>query len=174
MGNIVRVKNIQFRDALMNHTDGETVYCEEEKQCFVWSNGAYQPVSSSIDSVGEIKVNYRDLVISAISSFDPLDEEQLIHQQMLINSWDEYHKQEFYMLYGREFDYFTLFHWTGNEKNKCLGKEVLECLNNVGSLIYVEEFANEDKNIVFWIKGPEGKITEVYLFDYNEGVVPFI
>lgn len=171
---MIRVKNIQFRDALMNHTDGEAVYCEEEDQCYVWTNGAYQPVSSSIDSAGEIKVNYRDLVINAISSFEPLNEEQLTHQQVLINAWDEFQNQDFYMLYCKEFDYFTLFHRVPNESNKCLGKEVLECLACVGSLIYVEDFTEEDKNIIFWIKTPEGKITEVYLFNYTEGVVQFV
>lgn len=171
---VVRVKNIKFRDALMNHSEGETVYCEEEKQCYVWTNGQYQPVESQIDGAGEIKVNYRDLVISAISAFEPFDDEQIKKYQVLLNAWDEIQAKDFYMLYARELDYFTLFHRVPDEGNRCIGKEVFECLFDLGSVVYIEDFAEDEYNIIFWIKTPEGKLTEVYLFDYTKGVVLFI
>lgn len=170
---IVRVKNTKFRDALMNHTEGETVYCEEENQCYVWTNGKYEPVESHIDGAGEIKVNYRDLVISAISAFSPFDEEQIKKYQVLLNAWDEIQNKEFYMLYARELDYFTLFHRVPNEGNRCLGKEVFDCLSDLGFVVYIEDFTEDEYNIIFWVKTPEGKLTEVYLFDYTRGVVPF-
>ena len=170
---VVRVKNIKFRDALMNHSEGETVYCEEEKQCYVWTNGEYQPVESQIDGAGEIKVNYRDLVISAISAFKPFDDEQIKKYQVLLNAWDEIQAKDFYMLYARELDYFTLFHRVSNEGNRCIGKEVFECLSDLGSVVYVEDFTEDEYNIIFWVKTSEGKLTEVYLFDYTRGVVPF-
>lgn len=170
---IVRVKNIKFRDALMNHSEGETVYCEEEKQCYVWTNGQYQPVESKIDGAGEIKVNYRDLVISAISAFEPFDDEQIKKYQVLLNAWDEIQAKDFYMLYARELDYFTLFYRIPNEGNRCIGKEVFECLSDLGSVVYIEDFTEDEYNIIFWVKTPEGKLTEVYLFDFTRGVVPF-
>lgn len=170
---VIKVKNVKFRDALMNHEDGETVYCEEEKQCFVWQNGAYQPVNSTVDAAGEIKVNYRDLVISALSTMEPFTEEQVKKYQVLLNAWDEIQNKEFYMLYARELDYFTLFHRIPNEGNRCIGKEIFDCLFDLGFVIYVEDFTEDDYNIIFWVKTPEGKLTEVYLFDYTRGVVPF-
>ena len=171
---VVRVKNTKFRDALMNHSEGETVYCEEEKQCYVWTNGEYQPVESQIDGAGEIKVNYRDLVISAISAFEPIDDEQTKKYQVLLNAWDEIQAKDFYMLYARELDYFTLFHRVIDEGNKCIGKEVFECLSDLGSVVYIEDFTEDEYYIIFWVKTPEGKLTEVYLFDYTKGVVPFV
>ena len=174
MSNIVRVKNIKFRDALMNHEEGETVYCEEEKQCFVWQNGKYQPVSSTVDTAGEIKVNYRDLVISALSSFEPFTEDQVKRYQVLINEWDSFQHHNYYMLYARELDYFTLLARGDNDGLRCLGKEIFLCVESVGSPIYVEDFTEEDNRIIIWIKTPDGKITEMYLFDYTEGVVPFV
>ena len=171
---VVRVKNTKFRDALMNHSEGETVYCEEEKQCYVWTNGEYQPVESQIDGAGEIKVNYRDLVISAISAFEPIDDEQTKKYQVLLNAWDEIQAKDFYMLYARELDYFTLFHRVIDEGTKCIGKEVFECLSDLGSVVYIEDFTEDEYYIIFWVKTPEGKLTEVYLFDYTKGVVPFV
>lgn len=171
--NLIRVKNTKIRDALMNRVEGETVYCEEENQCYVWANGEYQPVDSHIDSFGEIKVNYRDLVISAISAFDPLDEKSEQLHQMRINDWDEFGHKQFYMLYGRELDYFTIFNRSNDNSACCLGREVFACLKNIGHIVYIEDYDREDKAIIFWVKTPEDKLTEVYLFDYTEGVVPF-
>ena len=171
---VIRVKNIKFRDALMNHSEGETVYCEEEKQCYVWTNGQYQPIESKIDGEGEIKVNYRDLVVNAISSFEPFTIENTEKYQVLINNWDEIQNKEYYMLYARELDYFTLLHRVPEDGSKCLGKEIMDCLWNLGYIIYIEDFTEEDDRIIFWIKTNKGLITEVYLFDYTEGVVPFV
>lgn len=173
MNNVVRVKNTKFRDALMNHSEGETVYCEEEKQCYVWADGKYQEVESHIDSLGEIKVNYRDLVISAISAFDAFDDEKIKKYQVLLNKWDSIQYRAFYMLYARELDYFTLFQRVPSQEARCLGKEVFSCLQDLGSVVYVEDFTEDECNIIFWIKTPEDKLTEVYLFDYTKGVVPF-
>lgn len=171
---IVRVKNTKFRDALMNHTDGETVYCEEENQCFVWNDNKWHLVESEVDGAGEIKVNYRDLVIGAISGFDPLDMEACQKYQVLLNKWDEAQYHEYYMLYARELDYFTLLRRTEPADDICcLGKEILECLNTIGEIIYVEEFNDDDISVIFWIRTDTGLITEAYLFDYTAGVVPF-
>ena len=60
--NIIKVKNIKFRDALMNREEGETVYCEEENTCYTWSNNSWNEVSSTVDAAGEIKVNYREIL----------------------------------------------------------------------------------------------------------------
>lgn len=171
---IIRVENTKIRDALMNHVEGETVYCNQEQQAYIWHNGKWNEIESQTDVSGEIKVNYRDLVISAISNFSPFNAETNEKYQVLINKWNEKQNHRFYMLYGRELDYFTLFEKTENISNRCFGKEVLTCLADIGSLIYIEDFTDEDDIIIFWIKTPEAKITEVYLFDYTKGVVPFI
>ena len=78
------------------------------------------------------------------------------------------------MLYARELDYFTLLHRVPEDGSKCLGKEIMDCLWNLGYIIYIEDFTEEDDRIIFWIKTNKGLITEVYLFDYTEGVVPFV
>lgn len=172
--NIIKVKNIKFRDALMNRGEGETVYCEEENTCYTWSNNSWNEVSSTVDAAGEIKVNYRDLVVNAISNFEPFTIENTEKYQVLINNWDEIQNKEYYMLYARELDYFTLLHRVPEDGSKCLGKEIMDCLWNLGYIIYIEDFTEEDDRVIFWIKTDKGLVTEVYLFDYTEGVVPFV
>ena len=93
--------------------------------------------------------------------------------QVLLNSWDEFQHHEFYMLYARELDYFTLLHRVPADGSRCLGKEVLDLINDLGNLIYVEDFTEEDDRIIFWITTDTGLVTEAYLFDYTKGVVPF-
>ena len=174
MDNIINVKNIQYRDALQNHSENEIVYCEEEQQYFIWKDNQFNPVED-LAKTGEIKLNYRDLLINAISGFEPLDEHQKARTQMALDEWEACQNKEYYMLYGKEINYFTLFHRIPEEMEaRCLSKEVLECLQSVGEIIYVEEFDNDNYTIIFWIKTNDNLITEVYLFDYTEGVVPFV
>lgn len=167
------VKDIKSRDALVNHEDEEICYCEAENKYFVWKDGWKETTIQPAD-IGEIKVNYRDLVVNTISNFEPFTLENIEKHQVLINSWDEFQHRDFYMLYARELDYFTLLQRVPADGSKCLGREVLDCLQMLGSIIYVEDFTEEDDRIIFWIKTDKGLVTEAYLFDYTEGVVPFV
>lgn len=166
------VKDIKTRDALINHEDGDICYCEAENKYFIWHDGWEETTIQPAD-VGEIKINYRDLVVNSISNFEPFEMEAIKKYQVLLNSWDEFQHHEFYMLYARELDYFTLLHRVPADGSRCLGKEVLDLLNDLGNLIYVEDFTEEDDRIIFWIKTDTGLVTEAYLFDYTRGVVPF-
>ena len=166
------VKDIKTRDALMNHDDGDICYCDEEKQYFIWHEGWKETKAPSVEG-SEIKVSYRDLIINTISNFNPFTLEAIEKYQVLINSWDEFQDRDFYMLYAREMDYFTLLQRVPSDGSKCLGREVLDCLGSLGDIIYIEEFTEEDDRIIFWIRTNSGLVTEAYLFDYTEGVVPF-
>lgn len=166
------VTDIQSRDALVNHEDGEICYCEKEKKYYVWQDGWKETEAPTVKG-NEIKITYRDLVINTISNFEPFTLEAIEKYQVLINSWDEFQHRDFYMLYARELDYFTLLQRVPADGSKCLGREILDCLMSIGYIIYVEDFTEEDDRIIFWLKTDSGLITEAYLFDYTRGVVPF-
>lgn len=172
---ILRVKDNNVLTALQNHEDGEMVYCEEEKQCYVWKDKHWNPVDSTINPEGEIKINYNDLMRTAIAGMSPFDEELTNKYINILNAWDGEQQNQYYMLYGRDINYFTVFNKTDYLYCKSLGEEVFNCLSNIGSVIYVEDFdAVEDIRVIFWVKLPDDTITDIYLFDYTEGVVPFV
>ena len=174
MNSIIQVKNIQERNALQIHQENEVIYCKEEKEYYRWQNNEYVLVDVEELVNGALQMNYRDLLKNSISGLDPFTKQQYLNTQMKIDEWDSQENKEFYMLYCKEINYFTLFRRTNDENNRCLSKEVMLCLSDIGDLLYVEEIDNETP-IIFWIKAKEEElITEVYLFDYTQGVVPFI
>lgn len=167
--NIITVKSNKERDMLKLHADNEIVYSVETQKYYQWVDGAWHDYTPA----SELKMNYRNLVINSISQFSPMSTESITRHQMQINKWHNDNPKEFYMLYGKELDYFTIFRFVEDNSNRCLGKELFECLSVVGDILYIEEYDAQSEHIIFWVKTPNGLITELYLFDYTEGVVPF-
>lgn len=172
MPNVLKVKNIKFRDALMNHEEGEVVYCKEEDKFFLFHDNKWQSVEGKINASGSFDVKKRDLLINSISSFEPYSEKMELELIKEISRFREKINSQYYMLLGKELNYFTLF--VRDEWSKAdLSLGVLSCIKDLGNLIYVEQF-EEDNAMIFWIKTHENQtITELYLFDYSRGVIPF-
>ena len=100
-----------------------------------------------------------------------LDAEALAEKFKLINAFAADTKNDFYMLYGREINYFTVF--TKHEKweLETLALAVTECLANIGSIYSIELTAEKDA-IEIWVKdNHQDLLTCMYLFPYDSGIV---
>jgi hypothetical protein len=86
----------------------------------------------------------------------------------LFNILHEKFNNTFYMLYGKEISYFTLFKI--NDVTY-FGNEVIECLKNVG-MIKAIDFTEPQDAIEIWVEDEDGP-TCLYLFPYDNGVVYF-
>ncbi len=84
----------------------------------------------------------------------------------LFNILHEKFNNTFYMLYGKEISYFTLFKIVNKEN---FYKEVIECLNNVGDIKAIDLTESKDA-IEIWIQD-EDESTCLYLFPYDNGIV---
>lgn len=100
----------------------------------------------------------------------------LVHEKMgMIKKFAEDTNNKFYMLYGREISYFTVFVHDENWKVETLSQAANECLLNIG-LIYSIELTKEEDAIEIWVKTPpegdtDGILTCLYLFPYDNGIV---
>ena len=72
----------------------------------------------------------------------------------------------YYMLYGKEISYFTLYKII---KPQCFGNEVIDCLKNIG-IIKAIDFTETQDAIEIWVENNNGP-TCLYLFPYDNGVV---
>lgn len=176
MSSIMKIKNIKFRDALVNHDEGETVYCEEEKKCFMWHDGAWLEVPGDVNDKGHFEINYRDLMINSIKDFEPLNEQQLqrVYEHTRDFIWKT-SKAHYYALINfsevRQ-PYFTLFAPKTNGED--VGQAVIECLQSRGEFIYMEDYdPDTDVMLTYWVRTPEGMITEYYLANYDKGVIEY-
>lgn len=175
MANIMKVQNIKIRDALVNHDEGETVYCIDENKCFMWHDGKWIDMPGKVTG-SHFVINYRQLMINTIKDFKPLNEQQLNRVRELTRNfvWKT-PKAHYYALINfseiRQ-PYFTLFAPKTNGED--VGQAVIECLQSRGEFIYMENYdPDEDIMLTYWIRTPEGTITECYLANYDEGVIEY-
>ena len=88
------------------------------------------------------------------------------HIQYLVNNLHSKFENFYYMLYGKEISYFTLFKIN---ESKYFGKEVIECLKDVGYIKAIDLTDTGDA-IECWVENEQGP-TCLYLFPYDAGVV---
>ena len=72
----------------------------------------------------------------------------------------------YYMLYGKEISYFTLFKI---EDSTYFGDNVIDCLKNIGAIKAIDLTEFKDA-LEIWVE-TETEVTCLYLFPYDNGVV---
>ena len=107
---------------------------------------------------------------------------QIIAQLPDLTDWDRVEEtlknfdidwhNKYYMLYGKEIGYFTLFMRDSyNWEIESLDLAVMECLINVGPIYSIELTAGKDA-IEIWVKDTQQDLlTCMYLFPYDNGIV---
>lgn len=166
---MITVEHYKDLKALRFHGEGETAYVKKDKKGYVYHEGKWVPVDT--DGSG-LKMNLYEINKSIISQMDPLTEEALDYLKKDIN---KNLTGDYYLLYGKEISYFTLFEKrhvvTDMLKNESLGDMVLECLNSFDK-IYSYEIKDDEKVIEIWVHNSDNNLaTVLYLFDYKDGVV---
>lgn len=81
---------------------------------------------------------------------------------------------EFYLLYGRDIHYLSLFRDVHkDERGRSTMQVLFEALKNVGDLISVD-FNNSDGEVSaeIWVRTADSKAELLYLFPYDKGVIP--
>lgn len=175
MPSILTVKNIKFRDALMNHVEGETVYCEEENKCFIWKD-KWIEAPGTINPQGHFVINYRELMINTIKDLPALNEQQLNRVRELTRDfiWKE-SKAHYYALicFGRDKQpYFTLF--VPKKNGEDVGTAIIECLQSRGDFIYMEDVdMDTDDRITYWVREHDDQLMDYYLANYDGGVIEY-
>ena len=127
----------------------------------------------------EARVSLYELNRSIIKQQGPLEEKDIKSKMNILKEFSNTFGK-YYLLYGREINYFTLFVKDENWELESLDLGVIECLNNIGT-IYSIEYTKEKDAIEIWIEvetetstdteKSEKLITCMYLFPYDTGIV---
>ena len=125
----------------------------------------------------EASISLYELNRSIIKQQGPLEEKDIKSKMNILKEFSNTFGK-YYLLYGREINYFTLFVKDENWELESLDLGVIECLNNIGT-IYSIEYTKEKDAIEIWIEvetntdteESEKLITCMYLFPYDTGIV---
>ena len=119
----------------------------------------------------DASIELYELNRSIIEQQGILSADMLAEKFELINIFAADTKNDFYMLYGREINYFTVFAKHEKWELETLALAVTECLANIGS-VYSIELTTEQDAIEIWVKDTQQDlVTCMYLFPYDNGIV---
>ena len=146
--------------------EGEVIQDSVSGDFFAYQQGEWHKLS--MDKSG-LNMGLYDLNKQIISQLPELTI-TANHKYTVANLHNKYNN-EFYMLYGKEMSYFTLFQMKDDPSYFFV--TVLDCLVNIGTIKAIDKTENEDA-IEIWIDDVESlsEPTCLYLFPYDNGVVP--
>ena len=140
--------------------EGEIIQNPEGK-ILVWSNDAWNEVKME---GGGISMGLYDMNKQIISQLPPLDDfTKAIDNIRTLHGtyWNKY-----YMMYGKEISYFTLFEVIGCNE---FGYDIIDCCTNIGPIKAMDLTESGDA-VEIWVDTIDGP-TCLYLFPYDNGIV---
>lgn len=145
----------------LNPQEGEIVQTEDGKT-MIYQNGEYKElkVEGSNLELGLYEINKQ--IISQLPALTDFSKAIVNIRELHEKYWNKY-----YMMYGKEISYFTLFKVCGLND---FGQDVIDCCANVGIIKSIDLTETNDA-IEIWIQPEEAEPTCLYLFPYDSGLV---
>ena len=117
---------------------------------------------------GSINLSLYDLNKQIISQLPEMDDEKIQKAKETITEYVG--SRKYFMLLGRELNYYTLFSRTPSTELPTIADEVIDCLRYVGTPKGVD-LTEDGSAIEMWITNEEGESFLLMFFDYTEGVI---
>lgn len=144
---------------------GEIAYATDTDTLYIYTeNGWTQMTEGVLSNLKGVDMNLYDMNKQIISQISPIQD--FTDKINLINEYGINMRNKYYMLYGKEISYFTLFELI---EPYYFGQEVIDCLQNVGTIKAID-LTEEGHAIEIWVETEDGP-TCLYLFAYDSGVV---
>lgn len=153
--------------------EGYCVFLEDINETVCYRNGEW--VAEELDEVkgnGEVTMSLYEMNRQLINQLPDYNDEAWNGAKEILNEYLEKHPSSYYMMYGRELSYFTVFHKKEEAEFNGLFDAIKACLASVGS-VHSFDFDGEAA-IEIWVKpDTTSDVTCLYLFPYDDGVVTY-
>ena len=157
----ITIKHMDLSQIKYEPMDGEVVVDSTSKKIMVFHDGAWVPMQT--DGTG-LNLGLYDINKQIIAQLPPMEDfEKAV--ESVITLYEKY-KNEYFMLYGKEISYFTLFKIIDDF---WFSSDVIDCCNNVG-VIKAFDLTEAGDAIEIWVENEDGP-TCLYLFPYDNGLV---
>ena len=156
-----QIKKMDFSQINFEPKEGEVMQNSVDNHYYVWHDGQWNVVK--MDSSG-FEMGLYDMNKQIISQMPNLTDWDRVETTLL--DFDKKWHNDYYMLYGKEISYFTVFRV---KESSAFGREVIDVIKNVGAVKAIDPTENADAMEVWVIY--EGEPTCLYLFPYDSGIV---
>ena len=94
------------------YTEGYTVFLEDIKETVTYQNGEWvaQEIGETTSTSGEVSMSLYEMNRQLINQLPDYNEEAWGGAEEILKEYLEKHAHSYYMMYGRELNYFTVFH----------------------------------------------------------------
>lgn len=159
-----------YNDLPVNPEDGRTIFVEELGKVFRYVNNEWTEEKEN-ENAPTAQLTLYELNRQMVSQLPNFEESQWEGAEKVFADWTDPKKNEYFLLYGREINYFTLFKRNEyNSTNEKLFDCVKECFKHIGPVKAFDVTEDEDA-VEIWAEY-EGVTTCLYLFEYDDGVIP--
>ena len=142
--------------------EGEIIQ-NPDGEYLIWKDGNWNKINVEGSN---ISMGLYDMNKQIISQLPTLTTDDLLEKLPLVEELHNKYNNEYYMLYGKEISYFTLFKLKEVES---FPHEAIDCLRNIGPIKAID--LTEDKDAIeAWVMADD-EATCLYLFPYDMGVV---
>lgn len=150
---------------MISPEEGMIKTAEDSSESFMFKNGKWEQIELNSQP---FSMNLYDLNKSIMSQLDIIEE--FGDKILLINEFKDNTNNQFYMLYGKEISYFTVFMTDFPEEDETIGEAAIDCLRSIGDITSVDLTQNHDA-IECWVRDEQGLDTCLYLFPYDQGMI---
>lgn len=156
-----KIKKMDFSQINYEPIEGEIMQNAEDGHYYVWHDGEWRVIK--MDNSG-FEMGIYDMNKQIISQMPNLTDWDRVETALL--DFDKKWHNDYYMLYGKEISYFTVFKI---KEQIAFGREVIDVIKNVGAVKAIDPTENADAMEVWVIY--DGEPTCLYLFPYDSGIV---
>ena len=156
-----KIKKIDLSQVNFIPIEGEIMQNAEDGHYYIWHEDQWHPIK--MDKSG-FEMGLYDMNKQIISQLPDLTDWDRVETTLL--DFDNKWYNDYYMLYGKEISYFTVFKI---KESSAFGREVIDVIKNVGAVKVIDLTEAADAIEVWVIYKDEP--TCLYLFPYDSGIV---
>lgn len=150
--------------AIPDPQNDDIAYAVDTSQAYCYKDDHWMNVTQ--DAEFNVHMSLYDMNKQIVAQLPTLTGKEIMDKLIGVNTLHEHFKNNYYMLYGKEISYFTLFKI---EDAHNFPADVLECLDNIGEIKAIDSTAAGDA-LEIWVLCNDEAVC-LYLFPYDAGLV---
>ena len=159
MGDL-KIKKIDPSQIRYTPAEGELIQTPDDKY-MIWRDGSWNEIKMEGSGINVGLYDMNKQIIAQLPRMENFEKAISDIRTLHGTYWNKY-----YMMYGKEISYFTVFEVIGLNE---FGQDIIDCCTNVG-VIKAMDLTESGDAVEIWVETEEGP-TCLYLFPYDQGIV---